>query len=416
MIFLKTLSELIVETIGIKNDLETLREKSIPDFDANILITKIESLQMGLQELDKMNSGETADIDLEVLLFRASTDTIADHVLSKIGDEFSQEAYIVLLLLVAKANCELTKENIEVCMHAARVAASLNVKIDMNLMLKKAEILNEKAIYQYLKAIKDNNLADAFMVDALLSYYIYDSNNDDKLEYIANIANMLAWDKAALEEAIAVVKVILESKEEICGTFNHVDVIKLRFYLKKCVKFIVNQPNTFICDNATMLDVTNEFQNFKTLADKKSIYLHNAMGSFGFSVARTEKVEFESCQFSNTDGCLFGFGNVNSVSFKNTKFYNIVCSGIDIDGSTKYKYENHGIIGFCENVQSIDLLNCSFTDCYVKVAFQFSIAREHIFSYEKPRPQPYRGKLFYGIDRYKIKDENCTFSNSSNIV
>lgn len=394
---MKTLIELISDTIDIKKELEKINSCVETDNKMSDIIKKVESLQNSLQEMNAATQDKSDTIDMDLLVLRTSSQAINNHILTSTQDMFVQESYLVLMLSVAVIDTDLSQDNLDMCTHVCRIASSFKNIPDMNLLLKKAVTLTEKAIYEYLKAIKDNMLDDAFIVDCLLTHYLYDSENKGRLEYIANFAEIMGWEKVAVDEAMIIVNTIVEHKNSICGKFEYVDANKLRFYLRNCQKFIVELPNCFICDNSELVDVTEDLKPFAELKDKQSAYFHNVKvhkGSVRFDIKNIDKVVIDSCIFEETSSWLFGFKNVKEISITKCKFVDIIDSFDEFFGSMTTKYTPSGIIGNLENVEKLEVNSSQFRNCYIKIAPVAYWPKDNIMSWGKYSPQLYKDVLF----------------------
>lgn len=352
--------------------------------------------------------------------FMASVHETQNHLLSTIDDEYAQDVYLTLLMSIAETAGQFDETRDNPLAYVCKIAAVLSVAPDMQEIFRRSLLIDEKILNDYSVTLKQHNLQNLLLFDALTMQILYAKDTAQMSEYIAGLANVFTTGTDGLSEILSIVKAVINREENFSQKFQHVNCFEFLPYLRQsCKNLFVEAADTFFMDFETEREVTNELQHPLTLNNKKivhfrNIYLHNK--KFSFNINETTIAEFENCRFENlTDKQimefnvrdneysfpdeirLLSFKQVGTVKIIGCKFLSIINNLIDYREGTATifsQYIDRGILVFIGDVNKFIVHDCEFKDCFFREMiiggqyglFRDSTSGEYMTLKEKFRP------------------------------
>ena len=329
---------------------------------------------------------------LDELMTESEKNKITIHALVKIGDEYTRNVYLTLLMSTV-ALIEKTESNDNPCSYICRIATALQEKPDMQEILRRSLIIDEKTLKDYAKTLQQNDLQNLFLFDAISIFKIYDKDNATLKDYISGVAEIFAINSNSLEEIYFIAEMIMNRTDGVTKKFLHTDTMKFLPYLqKRCKNIFIESPDIFFMDYNGERDVSDVLQHPLNLENKKlvhfqNIYLHDK--KFSFNVKNCQTAEFLNCRFERlteeTVKAIQEFGNVSSfpeeirlmsfekietVKIQNCQFVGMISNLIDYRDSVRSyglgDYESRGILIFVADIKQLIVHNSIFKDCFFR--------------------------------------------------
>lgn len=342
-------------------------------------------------DLKEWEEAQQADnvLQLEELLGKANCRPIAHHALEKVQDMLAQEAYLTLLLAVAEKDSAVqTKEH--PVLYPCRIAAGLPQKEDMKAYFQKSHMLDENTLYQYVQVLQSNQLAEVFLVDALILTAMYDKGNQGKLDFIAELAALWSVSLEKLEELLLIVQTSLQKESIFCHDFRELSAsafYKYIPYLKTCTVVSVVFPESFYCTTfGKMVELTPGLEHtlskqWTLIKKKKKVLLKNVrfirketqeeakifakLDTDGFnrlagvfSFLDIEKLSIVNCQFSHFLRPLFTASWIKKIEITQSSFTDFHGRVFRIDESTDSLTISQSTFSKC----LLDLKACDYSE------------------------------------------------------
>ena len=328
---------------------------------------------------------------LDKLMTEAEKNKITIHALVKIGDEYTRNVYLTLLMSTV-ALIEKTESNDNPCSYVCRIATALQEKPDMQEILRRSLIIDEKTLKDYAKTLQQNDLQNLFLFDAISIFKIYDKDNATLKDYISGVAEIFAINSNSLEEIYFIAEMIMNRTDGVTKKFLHTDTMKFLPYLQKnCKNIFIESPDIFFMDYNGERDVSDVLQHPLNLENKKlvhfqNIYLHDK--KFSFNVKNCQTAEFLNCRFdkltddnvhevSNDGGNpsvppeirLMNFEKIDTLKLQGCNFSSMISNVIDFNPFAFFSYQRAGILIFVANIKEFIVHNCNFKDCFYRELF-----------------------------------------------
>lgn len=410
--------------------------------DADDIQKRLTQHKVDLYEYaESLNENHVVDIDR--LMMKASHCKIERHILQDIDDEYVIGAYLQLLLSVAQVN--VTDDNGEnhPILYACRIAAALPKIPDMKMALKKSTILAEREISENTDSLIQHKLADIFIFDALMLMCTYDTKDEGRLEYIAELAMLLGITENALNEILMIVQAAtnLDIKLDCAFQFINIDAfIGVLQQFRGKIDIHIETYDYFIESHVKPISATSCNLNLSTIQNKKYVELYNILFD-SKSDNRHQRIYINHCDYVYITNCIYknclehviNISNCNEVLIRETRFKDIEVHGakltaclmlvqnintvcidscifdnvaqFEVSGDVdEGRYNNTGIIMIAQNVSSMSVINSSFSDCYIKY-FDNGIVTKYFIK-----------KLLYGLESDEVKYLDCKFHNSCELI
>lgn len=375
--------------------------------DMKKIQSAVTTICQDLAELEASNQQQSLDVHISDFMQTARHYKIDGHVLGDTKDNLAVEAYFTLLFSVAMKNVSADCKT-HPLLYPCRVAASFSSEPDMELYFKKSLVLDEKTIHQYIDAIQTQNLRDNFIIDALMMTATYDKGNLSKLDFIADLASLMAIEQDEMNEILMVVSATIEKWEVFEVYLNYVDFHRIIYYMGDCAIFMVTTPtDVYYYGNVQWYDSTDEQIHF---SDKKSVTFMDINFSdvnfkpnnyYVFSLKNVQSVSFIDCNFTNVTNPLINFVDVQSVFITGcrfTHFSNMIfefrkivetaciesCQFSDCYQKTEENrdsLEYGGVIGRTYGLKKLEVRNCKFLDCRVKRRRSYGLSETTMYNY-----------------------------------
>lgn len=194
-----------------------------------------EDMQGDISEV--IRAGEEKDRDraedLTSLMHEAERHPVKPHPLS-IKSAAAAEAYLTLLLSVASYS---TSSDLKVSpvVYPCRIAAALQPKPDMELLLKKSQILDEKSVGEALCVLENEHLADSFLLDSLRLIELYDRGNERKIGYVSDLAVLLNVSQGRMEDLLTLLSTSLLDDEKFVRTFSRLTTCRYSAIFRRSI-------------------------------------------------------------------------------------------------------------------------------------------------------------------------------------
>ena len=349
--------------------------------------------------------------------FIAATHETQNHLLTTIDDEFAQDVYLTLLMSVAETAGQFDETKDNPLAYVCKIAAELPVAPDMQEIFRRSLLINEKILNDYSVTLKQHNLQNLLLFDALTMQILYAKDNVQMSEYIAGLANVFGTGTDGLGEILSIAKTVINHQADFDYKFQHINLQKeflplLRSHTKN---LSVESPDVFIKEFAEQTDMTEKLPLSiagKSLTSFRNIYIHDAKKIFHMSDC--ENIIFEHCRFYNikyfSKETMFRFVNITSIEFKHCQFESIIGKRNDnlIGENIVPRVITEGIIA---NLQNSDIYfddvffkNCYYMDYIDRINGRMGYA---CFSISCAS-----GALISGNTRYVYHKQNCKFEES----
>lgn len=342
---------------------------------------------------------------------------ILEHPISKC-EEYVRGLYFDMLCVMAQyENEDVENQN----RFIQRIMAGCEESMPITEHIKRAMEISADKVEEFLKQCKENNLSEIFFVDSLLIACANGAPNKKQVEFLAEIGDVLGFDKGKMQYLTELAVSILEQDSEKYETANagyeEEDKSKLLeqmlCYFKEFVSGLLidtptykyyyakKQPDTPLFDEETIfynLDsvvIENQFMNQRIeFQSVKSVILRNCTIqnlTKHFNFDSVETITIENCHFDNCGQGQSCFGgalyfekctnaNINIIS---SKFVSCKVSS-SYDGGVAYVSCSFGV--------TITFIGCEFDDC--KAGY---------------------GSILYDCNNFNatVKTSSCYFSNCS---
>lgn len=422
--------------------------------DADDIQKRLTQHKVDLYEYaESLNENHVVDIDK--LMMKASHCKIEHHILQDINDDYVIGSYLQLLLSVAQVNIIGDKGEYHPALYACRIAAALPKFLDMNMLFQSSMILDEKGISGCVDVLLQHKLAEIFVFDALVLTCSYDTGNEGKFSYIADLAALFAMEKEQIDEILILVTTVVMEQEKLEYNFEFIDLEQFIFVLL-CIKnktdININSKRFFVWSfrnlkelainpnkqkfsiegyqiiflhNITVFVTESDFNNqvhpqltvknfeqlfiFNCDYDKeKSPFAYTGLYAPTLNLENGEKVTISNCHFMNYTSIIphssIQCKNVNSFHIQSCSFMNLDCYLSDSERDISKTY---GFILNNSNVKKVAICDSSFIDCRISRS-------------DGPPETNYKrffldGKLILNNCVDEIKTENCIVENSCNL-
>ena len=329
--------------------------------------------------------------------FMATNHETQNHLLQTINDEYAQDVYLTLLMSVAETAGQFDETKDNPLAYVCKIAAALDKTPDMQEILRRSLILDEKVLNDYTVTLKQHNLQNMVLFDALTMQILYAKDVAQMSEYIAGLANVFGTGTDGLSEVLLIVKAVINQQTDFKHKFSHITLEKdFLPLLRRHVKNIfIESPDVFFADFETLTDCTEKIHYYFSWKNMKlihfrNVYLHDTI--YTFIVRDTEVVEFEDCNFTKifANALIKEFGKNGNrffipddlrflncercvkVSFVNCKFSDNIGNFIDYRDGTEYffaEYDDRGLLVWVDEIKEIVVRDCEFKNCFFREMF-----------------------------------------------
>lgn len=333
--------------------------------DADDIQKRLAQHKVDLYEYaESLNENHVVDIDK--LMMKASHCKIEHHILQDINDDYVIGSYLQLLLSVAQVNITDDKGENHPALYACRIAAVLPKIPDMRMQLQSSMILDEKGISDCVDNLMQHELVDIFIFDALMMVCLYDKGNEEKLEYIAELATFAGIITKRMNEILMFVETVTSEKKELRYNFNFINI-------EPFLKIVLGKMDVII--NSDRYEIISYLKptlyERSGLTKKKDIVLFQNL-TFNMpkkSDSRKNMMCFESCNKVQICDCfwkgqevrlnfydpILTFTGCREVILKKAEFCNL-----NIIGDYRHNYRNSLII--VDNNSNALIESCTFNN------------------------------------------------------
>ena len=365
--------------------------------DADDIQKRLAQHKVDLYEYaESLNENHVA-VDIDKLMVKASHCKIERHILQDNNDDFVISAYLQLLLSVAQVNITNDKGENHPVLYACRIAVALPKIPDMNMLFQSSMILDEKGIGNCVDVLSQHKLAEIFVFDALMMTCSYDTGNERKFEYIAELATLMNIDKNTINEILIIVETAVARKKDLEHNFEY---IKIESFIH-IFNNLQNNSNINVSDNNYLLmsyikktKVKVDWNN-GMLTARKFILLRNVMFDYRENAPSDEPLLFcnnndvhiDNCSFVNAKRSSIEIADCKKFLIQNSLFENATISKRGMTSSdsmygallalrkvgilTIYgcnfrnitSVDSDDVIVFCWTAEEIIIENSSFIDC-----------------------------------------------------
>lgn len=334
---------------------------------------------------------------------QAKNHPIKNHPLAEC-DEYVKGLYFDMLCVMAQYENEDTENQNK---FIQRIMSGCNETMPIAEHIKRAMSLTVENITEFLKQCKDNNLSDIFFMDSLLISCGNGAPNKKQVEFIAEIADVLGFDKAKTKFMSELAVAILEQDfEKLKGAAS--DFADLNDEMSNTNCYI--QP--VVDKNVVSTDSKKIFYSVK-LTDKPLFKFPKNLTGEDIRRQAEEGNEIEYIKFSKLDEIVFENQYINT-PLEFTSIKSVVFKNCRIDNS-------YGNFSF-DSVENITIENCIFTGFDGEFGNTFggamwldnSSKTTIIISDSKFSDYdiPCGGGVIYSDDDYStVKFTNCEFNN-----
>ena len=109
--------------------------------------------------------------------FMTVTHEAQNHLLATINDEFAQDVYLTLLMSVAETAGQFDETKDNPLAYVCKIAAELLVAPDLQEIFRRSLLINEKILNDYSITLKQHNLQNLLLFDALTMQILYAKDN-----------------------------------------------------------------------------------------------------------------------------------------------------------------------------------------------------------------------------------------------
>lgn len=295
--------------------------------DADDIQKRLAQHKIDLYEYaESLNENHVA-VDIDKLMAKASHCKIEHHILQDINDEYVINAYLQLLLSVAQVNITDDKGENHPALYACRIAAALPKIPDMNMLFQSSMILDGKGISDCVDVLFQYKLVEILFFDALVLTCSYDTGNERKLEYIAELAALMNIDKNTINEILIIVEVAVDRSRDLVHKFEHIKIekfIHIFYHLQNNININVSDNDYLLMSYIKQTKVKADWNN-GLLTAKNFISLRNVMFDYKENAPSDEPLLF----------C-----NNNDVHIDNCSFVNAKRTAIEVDDCKKFLLQN----------------------------------------------------------------------------
>ena len=325
-----------------------------------------------------------------------STHETQTHLISTIDDEYAQDVYLTLLMSVAETAGQFDETRNNPLAYVCKIAAELPVTPDMQEIFRRSLLIDEKILNDYSVTLKQHNLQNLLLFDALNMQILYAKDAAQMSEYIAGLANVFGTGTDGLSEILSIVKAVINREENFSQKFQHVNCFEFLSYIRRsCRNIFIEAPDIFFADFEKLTDCNKRINyvlswNNLKLVHFRNVYLHHM--PYYFKATDTETVEIEGCTFQaitaytlikdfGRSGNLFFVPDdfkflkcerCRTVSFVNCTFTDNTGNFIDFSEGTDYffaKYDDRGLLIWIEDLHDLVVRDCVFKNCYFREMF-----------------------------------------------
>lgn len=349
------------------------------------------------------------------------------HPLTKIADAYVADVYLILLMSVAESSAQFDEAEDNSLSYVCRIAAALTETPDMQEILRRSLILDEKALNDYAVTLKQHDLQNFFMFDALTMVSLYSKDSSSIAEYIMGLANILRIDNNSLQEISTVVKSVLGRQSNFKYKFENITCYEFLPYIRQsCKNVFIEASDMIFSDFEETTDITTFINSPIECTAMKLVHFRNSYfhdKKVSFRIKETKTAEFIDCRFEKvaeeklfefeTKGDLYTFPdeirlfaceNIGTLKIVGCKFFDIINNLIDYRNTPEFygtRYWGRGILIWVQNIDDFTLKNCEFTNCYFR---QILAKGLHCYLYYRQRMQLEKNEY---IER-KFKPGNFT--------
>lgn len=335
---------------------------------------------------------------------QAENHPIKNHPLNECED-YVKELYFDMLCVMAQyENEDIENQN----KFIQRIMAGCNETMPIAEHIKRAMSLTVENIAEFLKQCRDNELSDIFFMDCLIISCGNGTPNKKQVEFLAEIADVLGFDKnkvkfmselavAVLEQDFEKLKSAVTSYDELkCETENtscyvqpivDMNVVstdkKKIFYSLKLTEKPLFEVSENIGDNV----ISEGDINYIEFSNIDQIIFENKYITTPLKFTSVKSVVFRNCTIDNSSGHFY-FNSVGNVTIEkcffkgtgDTKNYNggvlylEQCNDIPVkiveSKFINYKLDRNcnsgcrgGVIYSSDGLSDINLKKCEFNDC-----------------------------------------------------
>lgn len=349
--------------------------------------------------------------------FMATNQETQNHLLQTINDEYAQDVYLTLLMSVAETAGQFDETKDNPLAYVCKIAAALDKTPDMQEILRRSLILDEKVLNDYTVTLKQHNLQNMVLFDALTMQILYAKDVAQMSEYIAGLANIFGTGTDGLSEVLLIVKAVINQQTDLKHKFSHITLEKdFLPLLRRHVKNIfIESPDVFLIEFEAQTDMTETLPlniSGKKIVSWRNVYVHDAKKIF--NISDCNDVTFIDCRFYNikyfSKETMFRFNNVTHIEFNQCQFENIfgkrnenlICEHIEP------RIIKEGIIANLQN-STVLFSNVFFKNCY------YLDYIDRIFGRWGYRSGPCGctvGALISANSKSQVHNDNCRFTES----
>lgn len=308
--------------------------------DADDIQKRLAQHKIDLYEYAESLKENHAAVDIDRLMMKASHCKIERYILQDIDDEYVIGAYLQLLLSVAQVNVNDDNGENHPILYACRIAAALPKIPDMNMLFQSSMILDEKGISDCVDVLIQHKLTDIFVFDALVLTCSYDTGNERKLEYIAELAALMNIGENMMNEILIIVDGVVGSSRDLEHNFEYIEFEKFIHIFHN----LKNNTNINISSNHYLLmsyvkQTKAKFDKKNSMfASKKYILLNNVVFDYKTNAISDEPIVIEICNCDKVSILNSSFENTTirlcdskDIRIENSSFINLKRSAIVID-------------------------------------------------------------------------------------
>ena len=310
--------------------------------------------------------------------FMASTHETQTHLISTIDDEYAQDVYLTLLMSVAETAGQFDETRNNPLAYVCKIAAELPVTPDMQEIFRRSLLIDEKILNDYSVTLKQHNLQNLLLFDALTMQILYAKDATQMSEYIAGLANIFGTGTNGLSEILLIVKAVINREKNFSHKFQHINCFEfVPYLLLNCKNLVVEAADVFLMDFETERDVKNDSLYPLTLSEianikKNRVIILNATHKSSSVLLlddwKAKEILFLNCRFENCGGIYSTNTTVKflSCSFDQEKFLRRYYKETGYSGiwlSIYYDWRNNQYKNYKELYH---LENATFTNCIFK--------------------------------------------------
>lgn len=399
--------------------------------------------------------------------------TMNNHILVHIDDEYTKSVYLILLLSIADAIGDIDDASDNPISYICKINAALPTQQDIEELYRYSLRINESTLEEYCKTLQISDIQAILFFDALTMVELFGIKESKVLDYIAGLAVLLSISEDELSDISFIAKTIICRKQNFIHTFHHAHVKPfLQYFRSFCQKIMIDAPDVFIIECKKETDV-NELLDINLVIENKNyvsfhnIYLHDKR--VFLKIQNCSEVKIDACRFEHLtdneirafiwdnlllrkpDGLhVIDFNKIDKVSVTNCTFSNMIHNLVDVRDASDFvlfdlkggRYSLDGIVGFIEHVSDVIITDNTFVNCYILRYYQWpvyygdryyedpgdflrhnSIFPDELFFKEaKPLLGYNEGHKFlqdviWGLNEIeKLKVENNKIENSTNVI